>query len=415
MGQNPDQKRVALLCVVRRWRARDKLALPIRLLAITHSAALGGNQLHMADLLRRFSPADVTVAAVVVPGTGVFGQQLAQMGLPVVTLEIPSLSQMYSPGKLVREIAKWPGFASRFSAVLQEFKPDIVYTNSYRSAIVIEPILTRLRVPLVWKMAEFINPKPWHRLAIHRIMRRASAIVAISGSGREAILRLGATPERVHTIPIGMDLKSFSIPVAQVARFREEQSIAPGVPVVGMIGWIQPLKGWHVLVEAIPLVRASFPRVKFLFVGDCNDDRYRSYQTQLRNRIAELAQEDAVIWLGYRQDVPLIMNACDIVIQASIEPETLGVTILEAMAARKPVICSNLGALPEVNLHGVTGLVVAPNQPVELAETIKRLLGDAELRTRMGAQGRTRVEERFTQQQQIQKYVELFHDIVGRG
>lgn len=391
------------------------MALPIRLLAITHSAALGGNQLHMADLLQRFSPADVTVATVVVPGTGIFGQLLAQMGLPVVTLAIPSLSQLYSPGKLVREIAKWPGFINQFTALLQEVKPDIVYPNSYRSAIVVEPILTRLHVPLVWKMAEFINSQPWHRLAIHRITRQASAIVVISNVAREAIVRLGAAPERVYTIPDGIDLRDFDIPVAQVTQFRTERSIARGVPLIGMVGWIQPLKGWHVLVEAIPLVRAAFPNAKFLFVGDCNEDRHRSYQTQLRNRIAELTQEDAVIWLGYRQDVPLIMNACDIVIQASIEPETLGVTILEAMAARKPVICSNLGALPEVNLNGETGLVVSPNRPVELAEAMKRLLGNAELRTRMGAQGRKRVEERFTQQQQIQEYVKLFHDIVGRG
>lgn len=391
------------------------MALPIRLLAITHSAALGGNQLHMADLLQRFSPADVTVATVVVPGTGIFGPLLAQMGLPVVTLAIPSLSQLYSPGKLVREIAKWPGFNNQFTALLQEVKPDIVYSNSHRSAIVVEPILTRLQVPLVWTMPQFIKSRPWHRLAIHRIARQASAIVVISNATREAILRLGAIPERVHTIPIGIDLRNFNIPVAQVAQFREEHSIAPESPLVGMVGWVQPLKGWHVLVEAIPLVRAVFPNARFLFVGDCIEETYKNYQMQLRMRLTELGQEDAVIWLGYRRDIPLIMNACDVVIQASIEPETLGVTILEAMAARKPVICSNLGALPEVNLNGETGLVVSPNRPVELAEAMKRLLGNAELRTRMGAQGRTRVEERFTQQQQIQEYVKLFHDIVGRG
>lgn len=182
-----------------------------------------------------------------------------------------------------------------------------------------------------------------------------------------------------------------------------------------MVGWIQPLKGWHVLVEVIPLVRAEYPNARFLFVGDCINDRHRSYQSQLRKRIVELVQEDAVIWLGYRQDIPLMLNACDIVIQASIEPETLGVTILEAMAARKPVICSNIGALPEVNLHGETGLIIAPNHPLGLAEAINSLLGDAELRTRMGAQGRARVEEKFTQQQQVQAHVQLFRDVICGG
>lgn len=387
----------------------------IRLLAVTHSAVLGGIQLHMAELLQQFPSTDVAVVTVVVPESGPFSQLLAQKGLPTVILPLPILSRLYSPGALVREIAKWPGFAKRFEALLQEVNPDIVYTKSHRSAIVVEPILTRRHIPLVWSMSQFIKSQPLHYLAIHRMIRHSSAIVVISNATREAILRLGAIPERVHTIPIGIDLRNFNIPVAQVAQFREEHSIAPESPLVGMVGWVQPLKGWHVLVEAIPLVRAVFPNARFLFVGDCIEETYKNYQMHLRMRLTELGQEDAVIWLGYRQDIPLIMNACDVVIQASIEPETLGVTILEAMAARKPVICSNLGALPEVNLNGETGLVVAPNQPVELAEAMKRLLGDAELRTRMGAQGRTRVEERFTQQQQIQEYVKLFHDIVGSG
>ncbi len=384
---------------------------PIRLLAVTHSAVLGGNQLHMADLLQRFSPADVTVATVVVPESGLFSELLAQKGLPAVILPLPSLSQFSSPGTLVREISKLPSFTRRFEALLREVKPDIVFTNSHRSAIVVEPILTRCHVPLVWTMSEFIKSQPWHRLAIHRITQRASAIVAISNAARAAILRLGAKPECVHTIPIGIDPWDFDLPVAQVAQFRVEQSIAPESLLIAMVGWIQPLKGWHVLVEAIPLVRAAFPNARFIFVGDCIDARCRDYQIQLRARLTELGQADAVIWLGYRQDIPLIMNACDIILQASIESETLGVTILEAMAARKPVICSNIGALPEVNLHGETGLVIAPNRPVELAEAIKRLLGDAELRTQMGAQGRARVEERFTQQHQVQAHIDLFRNI----
>jgi len=392
---------------------KAKVLPPIRLLAVTHSATLGGNQLHMADLLQRFLSTDVTVVAVGVPEIGSFSQLLAQKGLPTVLIPLPILSRLYSPSAVIREIAKFPGFVRRFEALLREVKPDIVYTNSHRSAIVVEPILTRHHVPLVWMMSEFIKSQLWHYLAIHRIARRSSAIVAISNATREAILRLGAMPERVRTIPIGIEPSGFDIPVAHVAQFRVEHSITQGVLLVGMVGWIQPLKGWHVLVDAIPFVRVAFPNVKFLFVGDCITDESKNYQTQLRARLTELGQEDAVIWLGYRQDIPLIMNACDIVLQASIEPETLGVTILEAMAARRPVICSDIGALSEVNLHGETGLVIAPNQPVELAGAIKRLLGDAELRTRMGVQGRRRVEERFTQQQQVQAHIELFQVAVA--
>jgi len=386
------------------------VALPIRLLAITHSTALGGNQLHMVELLQQLVSADVAVVTVVVPESGPFCQLLAKKGLSTVILPFPRLSRLYSPGVFMREIAKWPGFSQQFEALLQEAKPDIVYTNSHRSAIVIEPILMRCHVPLVWVMSEFIKFHLWHRLAIYRIVRQASAIVAISDITREALVCLGAAPDRVHTISVGIEPKDFDISATILAQFRAEQSIAPESSLIGMVGWIQPLKGWHILVEAIPLVRAIFPNARFLFVGSCTDDRHWSYQTQLRNRIAELGQEDAVIWLGYRQDIPLIMSACDIIVQTSIEPETLGVTIMEAMAARKPVICSNIGALPEVNLHGVTGLVVTPH-PIELAKAIKCLLGDGELRTRMGMQGRRRVEKRFTRQHQMQAYVHLFRDI----
>ena len=390
---------------------------PIRLLAVTHSAALGGNQLHMAELLKHFLPAeiDIDVMAVVVPESGPFSFFLEQNGLTTATLPMPVMSRLYSPRVMVQEARKFPCFARQFGALLQKTKPDIVYASSHRSAIVVEPIVTRYHVPLVWQMSEFIKAQPWHRLAIHRIICNASAIVAISNATREAIIELGAPTQCVKTISEGITLEDYNVSSTDLAQFRMGLSIKPESPLIVMVGWIQQLKGWHVLVEAIPFVRSQFPDARFLFVGDCIDAGSKNYQLQLRMRLIELGQVDAVIWLGYRTDIPLILSACDLVLQTSIEPETLGVTVLQAMAAAKPIICSNLGALPEINVDGETGVVIPPGQPVELAQAIMQLLGNADLRTRMGVKGRERVNALHTKQKQVASYLELFREIACNG
>ena len=312
------------------------MSQPIRLLAINHTSAIGGTQRHLCDLLTHFSPEDVAVIGVVAPGRGPLAQWLAQANLNYFDLAIPSLSELHSPQAVIQELTKFPRFLYQFRKLLRRELPDIVYCNSHRSAIVVEPLLTQFRIPLVWQMPEFVLDRPLQRLAISRIIRNAKGLVAISQITYKELMKFGADKNKVRLAYCGVDPKFFDVPPMALINFRAKNNIPLDAKLVGMVGMINHPKGWHILVESIPLIRKDFPNVYFIFTGTTNNnDSERNYEAQIKQRLIELGQSEYVRWLGYRTDIPLIMNTFDLLVHANVEPETLGVVIMEGMAARK--------------------------------------------------------------------------------
>lgn len=392
------------------------MSRPIRLLAVSHTSALGGTQRHLYDLLTHFSMKDVAVIGVAAPSNGPMGQWFAQANLSYFDVSIPSLSELHSPQVVIQELIKLPLFLYQFSKLLRRESPDIVYCNSHRSAIVVEPVLTQLRIPLVWQIPEFIHDRPLQRWAISRIVRNAKGMVAISQLTYGELVKAGADTDKVRLAYCGVDVKKFDVPLIDLIDFRTQNNIPLDAKLVGMVGTIHPLKGWHILVESIPLIRKDFPNVHFIFTGTPNDDDFgKLYAAQIKQRLVELGQSESVRWLGYRADIPVIMSACDLLVQPNVEPETLGVVIMEGMAARKPVISTRIGGTLEVNEHGITGLVISPGQVDELVEAVKVLLENPELCEHMGVQGRIRVESLFTHEQRIQVHLDLFRQILLRA
>jgi glycosyltransferase involved in cell wall biosynthesis len=139
----------------------------------------------------------------------------------------------------------------------------------------------------------------------------------------------------------------------------------------------------------------------------------RRYQAALEARLADLGLNRSVTWTGFREDVPRIMAACDVIVHASIQPEPLGVVIMEGLAARKPVICTSGGGTEEMVTQNETGLVVPPGNPGALAEAVNKLLSDPPLRVLIGNKGREVVEARFTHDHRVQAFLEVFREIVG--
>ena len=151
------------------------------------------------------------------------------------------------------------------------------------------------------------------------------------------------------------------------------------------------------------------PRVRLLVVGDgpCRLDSERL--------AAELGLGDQVIFAGMRSDIPQILTLVDVMVLSSYTVECFPFSILEAMSAGVPAVCTAIGGLPEMVEDGVTGYLVAPRDPAGLAEGILRVLEPEGRAAEMGAAARHRLVERFTLQAGVRETERVFASIAARA
>jgi len=236
--------------------------------------------------------------------------------------------------------------------------------------------------------------------------------------------RYGADPEKIETIPCGVDLKLFR-PLDRAEARATVNSLVPGLrarQVVLLVGRIEPIKGVDVLIEAIKLWRetrlaAGLPagpdelQVMVVGGGTANGDvttrSGRSLSPQgetrpaenpeariLRARVHELGLDEQILFVPSQsqEQMPLFYNAADVVAMPS-RYESFGLAALEAQACGTPVVASRVGGLPFAVQDGCSGFLVEQGQPQELAGALERLLADPVLRRKLGQQAAVRAEQ----------------------
>jgi glycosyltransferase involved in cell wall biosynthesis len=254
------------------------------------------------------------------------------------------------------------------------------------------------RVPVLWEFPDlltdaFFSPAT-RRLVVATINRLTRVVMAVSGAVGEALIAAGADPRRVTVLHNGVDLAQFR-PDTVPAPVRAELGLPPESPLVAIFARLAPWKGHPVFLQAASLVREAGVDAHFLVVGDAAFDD-PAYGESLRDLARDLGIGDRTHFLGYRRDVHAVMAAVDLVVHASILPEPLGLTPLEAMALRKPVVAVGEGGVRETVVPGETGLLVPPRDPHAMAAAIRTILADPRRRVAMGEVGRRRVERCFS-------------------
>ena len=227
-----------------------------------------------------------------------------------------------------------------------------------------------LRVPVIQHERDI--PVPSSRLATS-LSSRVTRVLAISNSVRAALERMGVPSERIRMVPEGLDLSLYRPVRGDVlAAIRGELGIVETDRVVVMVGMVMDWKGQHVLIDAAPMVLEHHPRAKFVIVGESPVGAER-YAKGLKEKVARLGLRERVVFAGYRDDVPAVIQTAVALVHASTSPEPFGRVVIEGMAMSRPVIATNIGAPPEIVRDGETGFLVAPAAPKELAEVINRI------------------------------------------
>lgn len=239
----------------------------------------------------------------------------------------------------------------------------------------------------------------------------ADACIAISDNVEKSYIKVGMPPDKIWRIYDGIDTIKFN-PSINGNEIREEFGIPPSAIIVTSVGRLVIGKGQSELIHAASEVVKKHPEVIFLIVGDGSPEENTT--ASLYQEVLNLGLQKQVIFTGWRTDIPKILGATDIFVQNSSIPEGLGVASLEAISMGKPTIVTNIGGLSEVVEHGVSGLVIPPNDPESLSHAILELIENKDLKIKFGQNGRKKVEENFGIGKTVKKLETLYKLLLNK-
>jgi glycosyltransferase involved in cell wall biosynthesis len=312
----------------------------------------------------------------------------------------PLAPQAAAKGITVHALGKRPGVDAglifRLAGLIRREAIDVVHTHN-RSPLIYGTLAARLagaKALVHTRHGREVHSYPRFVWSMNR------AIVAISEDSRQVLLKnYPVTPPQVQVIHNGIDVPAFGDSAAN--GLRDELKLRPDAFIIGIIGRIAEEKDHVTLLRAMQQVRQARPDAVLLVIGD------GPIGPQVRSAASELGVADVVKFLGFRHDVPALLQLLDVFVLSSTT-EGISLTLLEAMAARKPIVATRVGGNPEVVIDGQTGLLVPSKDPQALATAILKVANDPAFRKQLGQAGRVRVESAFSQEQMVAQYHTLY-------
>jgi glycosyltransferase involved in cell wall biosynthesis len=263
-----------------------------------------------------------------------------------------------------------------------------------------------LKLPLIWHIREDLHRGFWNKLLVKIVESLADKIIVNSDyTGRVFKKR-----EKIITIYNGLDLNKFH-PALKGEEIRKKFNINLEAPIAGTIGNFTPVKGYQYFLEAAKEIIRELPRVKFLILGTVHP-LYRKYYEKMKGWAKKLEVGENLIFLKDPEDVPKVIASFDLFLLSSVR-ETLGRVIIEAMACGKPVVATRVGGIPEVVEEGITGYLVPPGDSRSLATAALKLFLDKEKASRMGKEGRRRVEKLFEINKIVEKVTRVYEGLIN--
>lgn len=286
---------------------------------------------------------------------------------------------------------------------IQEDGIQLIHTHGYKADLYGYVAARRSGKPIVATCHNWVGGTAALGIYNHldrMALKRFHGLAAVSDSVAQRLLASGVSASKIRTIANGIDVKSFE-------RARPLPALNfDGSKVVGMVARLDLQKGFEYLLRAASELRSAFPGLKVVIVGEGPD------RNEIEGMIQRLGLQSNVILAGQHSNMPGIYAALDVFVLPSLN-EGLPMTILEAMAASKPVIATRVGAIPKVIQDGETGLLVDPGDTDGLRNALARLLTDSDLCGRLGAAGHDWVSHNYTSEAMALKYRQMYDDVLG--
>jgi len=281
---------------------------------------------------------------------------------------------------------------------------DIIHCHGYKSNFY-GVLAGRKGTPIVTTNHNWLISH-W-RLRMYRqldsiLMRYFDRIIAVS-DGIKTEMQKYAVPEgKIRVIDNGIDMARFH-GISSAASVKKELGLGEDITIVGTIGNLGQEKGQKYLLQAARGINQNYKNVKILLVGD------GPLQADLMQQAVQLGLSDSIIFTGYRTDIPRLLSIMDIFVLPSLI-EGLPMVLLEAMASKKPIIATNVGAIPKV-INNDNGILVEPKDVAGLQHAIENLLQNSAMRHKYATAGYETVKANFSSDRMCSKYYELYKEV----
>jgi glycosyltransferase involved in cell wall biosynthesis len=367
---------------------------PLRLHVLIDSLTWGGAETLLAGFARGAGDAGIEVTVGYLSPESEAAGGLRRVGIEPELVEVTSLTSRSDYRRVRDHLARQ--------------SPDILHTHLGGSDFFGGLAGRALGIPsvsTVHVMETGGSPRDRVKRHLMGLARRHCnyRVIAVSEAARESYLKTHwDRPEHVVTVHNG--IVDHARPGAGRA-VRSELGLAPADLVVAMVGVLRPGKGHEVAARAVESLLARFPKLRLLVVGDGPS------RPIIERAMAPL--KGRAVLAGYREDILDVRDAVDVLIHPS-SIDAFPTALIEAGAARVPIVTTDVGGIPEIVADGENGLLIdAPPEAGALADALASLLAQPELRQRLAGEGRRRYEERFTVSRWLARLQGIYRDALS--
>nr|HID58909.1 glycosyltransferase [Desulfobacterales bacterium] len=299
-------------------------------------------------------------------------------------------------------------------STVKRIEPDIVHTHLIHGDLY-GTIASRM-AGVTRIVSSKHNPDPFRKNLLFRLLNKSISryhrrVIAISDSLKDFLHETeGIDIEKITVIKYGLDCKQAETDLGKSARIeslRSEFRIPDDRVIIGNVARLIPQKGHLFLIEAFRRLVRDGLKIVLVIVGD------GYLRERLEREVTRKGLEDSVFFTGFRSDAVRLIAGFDIFVFPSIW-EGFGLVLLEAMSWRKPVVASNVGAIPEIVVDGETGILVKAYDISDLKEAMRRLVESSETRNYMGRKGYERLLSQFSVEKMVKKTESIYFDLIGK-
>jgi len=300
---------------------------------------------------------------------------------------------------------------------IRAFRPDVIHTHTAKAGTLgrLAAVLTPGVSPVVVHtfhghvLRGYFSPRVNAAFtAVERLLaRKTDCLIGVSEATVAELVSLGVAPaHKFRALPIGLDLDHLlAVKPGQGSAFRAELGVSESDVLALFVGRLVPIKRVEVLLEATAIARSRGAALRLAIAGDGES------RAELQRAAVALGVSDAVSFLGFRDDLPTLTAGSDLVVLSS-DNEGTPVSLIEAAAAGRAAIATDVGGVAEI-VKPATGILVRPGDPGAFAEALLQLVGDSDMRERMGRAGREHVRERFGAERLLSDIDGLYQELLS--
>ena len=388
-----------------------------RVLRIHNRLIIGGPAINVTYLTKYMAPEFETMLVI---GDKDSHEQDADhliMNLGLDPVVVPEMRREISPLN--------DGYAyQKIKKLIEKFRPDIVHTHAAKSGVIGRLAADACKVPVIVHTfhghvfhSYFSKFKTNTFIQIERYLaRRSTGIIAISETQKHELADIYhiCEPEKISIIPLGLDLDKFQMhQEMKRAAFRKEFDLKEDDICIGIIGRVVPVKNHSLFVAAAKKVLERTDKsIKFLIIGDGD------MRPQMETEFAEAGidytyypidpRPATAICTSWQTEMDYVLSGLDIVALTS-HNEGTPVSLIEAQAAAKPVVSTNVGGVKDVVADNQTGYITDPGDAEAFAEALLKLVNNKEMRDFFGTQGRKFVQANYSYQRLVRDMSEFYY------